>query len=109
MIINPRYCIGFVIGYLATYGYIYYINYQNKNIFITKEKYEDEKKINKEIEEQTNSEIEIKSKVELFFTSSEEIDLYEEIYNQITSEEDEIYELKKIVTGIIDNIVKKVH
>ena len=43
MIINPRYCIGFVIGYLTTYGYFYYINYQNKNIFITKEKYEDEK------------------------------------------------------------------
>lgn len=108
MIINPRYCIGFVLGYLATYGYLYYINYQNKNIFITKEKYEVEKKINKEIEEKTDSNEKSKSEVELFFTSSEEIDLDEEIYNQLTSEEDEIYELKKIVTEIINNIVKKV-
>ena len=57
---------------------------------------------------ETDSNEKSRSDVELFFTSSEEIDLDEEIYNQLTSEEDEIYELKKIVTEIIDNIVKKV-
>ena len=124
MIIDSKFGLGFILGFLSYHSYKYFFEKIKKNdIFIKQDvvnkiieltqvrddKNDKDDKDDKDYKDYKDDKDDKNDKYikEYYYETSEDLILDEEIYNQLTSEEDELYEIKIILNKIIYKIIKK--
>jgi hypothetical protein len=102
MIIDSKFGLGFILGFLSYHSYNYFLEKCKKNdIFIKQDEVNKILELTKFTVDEDNENVDNSDN-----ETSEDIILDEEIYNQLTSEEDELYEIKIIVNEIINKIIE---